>query len=1043
MDTIPPNWNITDPIRAHRNLEGIFQHLPYSLHQTFLAFLDEKLPQLPEPDLVLNHIERFLTRSEIPEYWGILFSWRTPLLPDLIQLMGNSPFLADVLCRFPRWMELIHIPLRGTPTTENLVDQLRTQVIEANDDNRALRALREFRLMNLLRIGANDILRNRPLEEIILDLSRVADVAINAAYQRALNLASQRYGAPVTREGKPSQATVLAFGKLGGQEINYSSDIDLMLIYDQEGRTQSKMSLDLVDFYSRVATEMIKYLAAHNENGQAYRVDFRLRPEGHRGPLARSLSSTLDYYDTLGRTWERQALIKIRPVAGDLALGQEFCRAIEPFVYKRFLSFSEINDIKAMKRRIEQKAQKSGTESWEVKTGRGGIRDIEFTIQFLQLLNGGDLITVRQRDTLGAIQALEMAGCLTDTEARGLDDSYRFLRIVEHRLQIQFDLQTHQLPSNQQQLAHFARRMGYPKPMQPRETPESFPRGSGELAPQKHSVLDEPPLKPTSFETRDLLVEPLEQFLLDYHEKTRLNRTILDHLLHQAFTDTSTAEPESDLILEPDPDQQSIQSILSKYHFRDIETAWRNLTLLAQEQRFLSTRRCRHFLASIAPRLLKVLSETPDPDQALNQLERVTASLGGKAVLYELFSFHAPSLKLYVDLCDSPFLAQMLVNNPGMIDELLDSLILNRPRSLSELESEMNELLRGTSGWDTREPIYHSFQDKEILRIAVRDLQAKDTIRQTTAQLSDVAEVILHQVCEQVYQEMVEQYGTPCPAVLIALGKLGGREMSYHSDLDLMLIYAGEGRTTGNHMIDYSQFHTEFVRRWIKRLSQLGPGGKLYEVDMRLRPTGSSGMLVVSQEELKHYYSSGGAQTWERLSFTRARPVWGDLPEWSQLREHCLWGKPFGSQEWADTRHMRTRLESTASPRSLKRAKGGLADVEFLVQSMLIKLGTEQHRWNITNTWEILDLLRQEHILDDSQYQILERGYSFLRRAEAKLRIVTNRPLSEYPDSPQNLEQFSRRLGYPPPASEAFIAELKNHMQGIRLIYNELINSTS
>ncbi len=1042
MDAISASWNITDPVRADRNLEGIFQQLPYSLHQSFLHFLDEKLPHLPEADAVLNDLERFLTQPIISEYWGILFSWRTPLLPDVIQLMGSSPFLADLLCRFPRWMEQIYIPLRGTPTTENLAEQLLRDVVETGEESRALRGLREFRLMNLLRIGANDILRDRPLEEIILDLSRVADVAINAAYLRAFRLACQRYGSPVTRGGQPSKATIFAFGKLGGQELNYSSDIDLMLIYDEEGRTNSKYGMDLVEFYSRVASEMVKYLASHSENGQAYRVDLRLRPEGHHGPLARSLSSTIDYYDTLGRTWERQALIKLRPVAGDISFGQEFCRMIEPFIYKRFLSFSEINDIKAMKRRIEQKVQKSGSETREVKTGRGGIRDIEFTIQFLQLLNGGDLLTVRQRDTMGAIQALEIAGCLTDTEARGLDESYRFLRIVEHRLQIQFDLQTHQLPENQQQLANFARRLGYPKPNTQRELAELSQRAIGELAPQKHSILDEPPVAP-SFETRDLLIEPLEQFMLDYHEKTRFNRTILDHLLHLAFTDTSTSEPESDLILEPDPDQQSIQSVLSKYQFRDIESAWRNLTLLAQEQRFLSTRRCRHFLASIAPRLLKVLSETPDPDQALNQLERVTASLGGKAVLYELFSFHSASLKLYVDICDSPFLAQMLVNNPGMIDELLDSLILNRPRSLHDLQTEMNQLLKGTSGWDTREPIYHSFQDKEFLRIAVRDLQGKDSIRETTSELSDLADVILQQVCEQEYQEMVEMYGTPCPAVLVAMGKLGGREMSYHSDLDLVLIYSGEGRTTGKRMIDYSQFHTEFVRRWIKRLSQLGPGGKLYEIDMRLRPTGQSGTLVVSQDEFARYYAGGGSQTWERLSLTRARPVWGELPDWAKLREHCLWGSPFAEQELADTKQMRVRLESTASPRSLKRARGGLADVEFLIQSKLLALGGEHHRWNATNTWEILELLLQEKIIKPIQHRILDRGYSFLRRAEAKLRIVTNRPLNEYPDIPQNLEQFARRLGYTPPASEPFLSELKSHMQEIRAIYDELINVTS
>src|SRR5262249_21696389 len=282
--------------------------------------------------------------------------------------------------------------------------------------------------------------------------------------------------------------------------LNYSSDIDLMFIYDEEGTSRGKRLTHIGndDYFARVLGEVVRLLSAHTDRGQAYRVDLRLRPEGDRGPLARSLASTLAYYDTLGRTWERQALIKVRPVAGDLRLGEEFLKAIEPFVYRKYLSFAEINEIKALKRRIEEKTRKAGVSGTEVKTGHGGIRDVEFTIQFLQLLNGGDLPDVRQRNTLKAMQALEPVGCLTDQEFRVLDDAYRFLRKTEHRLQLLFDLQTHRLPESEEELRKLALRMGYAPPAA--EDAEE----DAAVAPGKDR-------------------EAMEGFVRDYQEKTSLN----------------------------------------------------------------------------------------------------------------------------------------------------------------------------------------------------------------------------------------------------------------------------------------------------------------------------------------------------------------------------------------------------------------------------------------------------------------------------------------------------------------------------------------
>ena len=641
--------NLRDPERGGRNLASIVASLPPDGPRDLGPPLCRMLPRCPDPDMALNNLERFFAQPAGADQLPLLLENRARTLEILLQLLSVSQSFSDLLGANPDYLDMLRVPLRRSPSPAEMQAQLQAEVDAAYEDSAVLRVFRRFRQRQLLRIGANDVIRDRPLEEITRDISRTADVALEVALATALRHVGKRHGQPCTAAGRPVSCVVLAFGKHGGEELNYSSDIDLMFVYEEEGATRGKRTSGIGndEFFAKVVGEVVRLLSAHTDRGLAYRIDLRLRPEGHRGPLARSLASTLSYYDTLGRTWERQALIKVRPAAGDLALGQRFLQAVEPFVYRKYLTFAEINEIKALKRRIEQKAGRAGVGATEVKTGRGGIRDIEFTIQFLQLLNGGDLPAVRQRNTLLALQALERAGCLTDQEYRVLDDAYRFLRKTEHRCNCCSTCKRTGCPTTRRSCA------SWPCAWATRRRPTAAPsRGAA--------------------------------FLADYRDKTEPTRRILDHLLHQTFAgEAGGAEPESDLILDTNPDPETIRSVLGRYPFRDVQGAYNNLVQLAQESSpFLSTHRCRHFLASIAPGLLRAAADTPDPDMALVNLEKVTDSLGAKTVLWELFSFNPPSLKLYVDLCAwSQFLSEFLINNPGMIDELLDSLVLNQPRT--------------------------------------------------------------------------------------------------------------------------------------------------------------------------------------------------------------------------------------------------------------------------------------------------------------------------------------------------------------------------
>ncbi|MCE9567278.1 MAG: bifunctional [glutamate--ammonia ligase]-adenylyl-L-tyrosine phosphorylase/[glutamate--ammonia-ligase] adenylyltransferase [Planctomycetes bacterium] len=1090
---------VRDADRGQRNLAALASHLGAKAFADIVTPVARLLPRTADPDMALNNLERLLAQPVARQQLPHLLESRARGLDAVLQLLATSQFFADTLTTYPEFLDSVRAAPRRSPSTAELTAELRNEVEAAGDDPAVLRAFRRFRNRHTLRIGINDVIRDRPLEEVTRELARVADSSIEIALQYAMRTVANRFGTPTIAGVASAQITALAFGKLGGDELNYSSDIDLMFVYDHDGETTGRRTgVSNAEFFTRVVQDVIRLLQTPTDRGFAYRVDLRLRPEGNRGPLAQSMASTLSYYDTMGRTWERQALIKLRHVAGNAALAREFLVAVEPFVYRKYFSFAEINEVKALKRQMEQRAGRSGSAASnggrelahpeipaDVKTGRGGIRDIEYTVQFLQLLNGGDLPAVRQRNTLLALESLEIAGCLTPQETYILSDAYRFLRKTEHRLQLLFDLHTHKLPASRDELRKLALRMGYvPKAEGGRQKadqdaidtlpafrplPSALLEGipPSALSPQRRSPLDEYESAPSAVDTRELPADPLDQFIKDLSNKTDQDRIILNHLLHQTFADAGgKEEPEADLILDPDPDEATVRAVLGRYPFQDVPKAFANLSQLARESvPFLSARRCRHFLASIAPQLLRAVAETPDPDEALTQLERVSVSLGAKAVLWELFSSNPPSLRLYVDLCaGSPFLSGLLINNPGMIDELLDSLVLDQPRTAEELRAELAELCRGASDLD---PILHSFQDKEFLRIGVGDLLGKVEVRLTTAALSDVADTVLNQVVELVEPEVRTRWGSPlrkaeggrqkaetkaedtdsipasayrlppCRYALLGLGKLGGREISYHSDLDLLLVYEEDGTTDSGE--PNAQFFTELAQKIIRTTSRMGPMGRLYAVDMRLRPTGKSGNLVLPLAEFQRYFSGSGCMLWERQSLSRARVVRGEpafAADVTAAIRAAMLGKAWCPQLADEIRGMRQKLEVTANARSLKRGPGGIVDVEFVVQLLQLKYGREHPDVLKPNVWDSLDSLEAASLLPADDATALRDGYSFLRLVEARLRIVTDRPLTEIPENANDLAKLAHRLGFD--SSGKFLAELKRITADVRTRYDAI-----
>jgi glutamate-ammonia-ligase adenylyltransferase len=975
------------------------------------------LPDCPDPSMAARNFERFAVACADPSDMLRRLVAAPGAVDVLLQIFSASQYFSDMLTRDPELFEWLRTG-GGKPLREELVQALRAERAEAGCDAQTTQlAVRRFRHREMLRIGYQDIVRGAPLEQVTLSLSGLAESCIEIALESALEDAEKRHGPPVEDSGLPARIAVLALGKLGGEELNYSSDIDLLFIYSAEGKTAGERSVSNAEYFARVAADVVRLLSDHSALGSAYRVDIRLRPEGGQGALARSLAATLGYYETAGKTWERQALVKCRPVGGDPALGRRFVEAITPFVYRQYLGASEISEIKAMKRRIENRTRQAGDEEVEVKTGRGGIRDVEFVVQFLQLLHGGADPTMRHHNTLEALARLERAGCLTVEERSVLDETYRFLRRIEHRLQTMFDTQTHQMPREAEEVRRLAMRMGF--------------------------------MAESAWEDR---TGPAERFLREYRAKTDRNRLILNHLLHDAFKGDAAVDPVVDLVLDPEPSSRQVNEVLGRYAFQDSRRAFRNLQSLATEDYgFLSQARCRHFLAAIAPELLRAVVGMPNPDQTLVNLEKVSASLGAKAMLWELFSFNPPSLRLYVELCaTSQFLSEIIINNPGMIDDLMDSLVVDRPRTIEEIEDELRGLCRGAEDLG---PILLGFRNTEWVRIGTRDILRREPVREVTRELSDVAESIVRQAAWDAWHTRSVRYGTPRRAsdgsearwAIVGLGKLGGREMSYHSDLDLVFVYDEPGRCDGasEASVSNERFFEDWARTVIRTLS--GADVPLYRVDARLRPEGASGSLAVSLERLRQYLNHR-ASTWERLALCRARVLAAsegfELTVSSSLME--LLARPVDEAELArEVVELRRRVAGGHSSADIKRSPGGQMTIEFILHFLQLVFAPTRPSVLVTNTWEVLAALHDCGTLDADARKELEQAHEFTRTIEGRFRLANNRANVELPTSLEAAAKLTRALGGhradPEEAARSLWASSRLHAERVDRLFDRLV----
>jgi glutamate-ammonia-ligase adenylyltransferase len=841
------------------------------------------------------------------------------------------------------------------------------------DDAGAGGPLRRARRRELLRILLADASGAADLETVAGALSDLADATLRTVLDRALAAAAARDGPPCRLDGSPATLACIALGKLGGRELNYSSDVDLLFVRSGEGRCrpgEAGGGRDLLDHFASAVSEATRNLSRATGEGFLYRVDLRLRPRGAAGALVPRDSAAAHYYRSFGRGWERQALLKARPVAGDLALGAGFLAEMEPWVYGRPLLMAEISEIRRLKRAIEEDPDAG---PGNLKTGRGGIRDIEWVVQFLQLLLGAEHPAVRAGSTLEGLRRLAAAGALEEAEARALADAYAFLRTAEHRLQAADDVQTHTLPADEEGLALLARRMG-------------LGRDGGDAA---------------------------SEFRALHARHAAAARGALDRLVHDAFSaEEEKARRVTDLLLgggEAPPD--AVAAVLLPFGFRDPAAAFADLRRMARARSPWLPRTAAYF-ASAAPAVLTRAAATPDPDRALSLLQRLSDRAAGSGLFFRLLTENPGVLGVFCDLAGhSPWLSDLLWARPHVMDAFLDSLVV-APRGE---EPEFEDLpLRDLAAADDPAAVLADLRDLEVLRAATRDVQGRAHARATARRLTVIAEAVVRRALEAARGRLASRTGGPAPGrfAVLGLGRLGARETAYRSDLDLVFLFDGEGAAPDG--TGCAEWHQRLATETTALLAGAGAKPGVYEVDLRLRPDGRKGAAASSLAGFARYLHER-ARTWERQALVRARPVAGDAAlgrEAMERVEEALFGAPAPPGTVEEVRAMRARLEEAADPTDLKAGRGGVQDAEFLVQALVLRHGPGNPAVRGPNTVDALKALRDAGVLPAAEHEGIVTAYLFLRTVELRLRLSGEGVGSRFPEDPEARSALARRLGY-------------------------------
>jgi [glutamine synthetase] adenylyltransferase / [glutamine synthetase]-adenylyl-L-tyrosine phosphorylase len=953
--------------------------------------LERLLKESPSPSLAENHLSRLL------EAGGTKAIDKIPPtdLPALLRLLGGSAYLSDVLIRQSKnWSEVFlrQIKIRHKNVAEHLVE-LEPILKASKSIDEFCAGLRRHKQRQYVRIGARDLLPSVAMEETVRELTALAEASLEAAYRFCRAEVEKDFGA-LLLPGKqePNRFVILGMGKLGGGELNFSSDIDVIFLYEEdEGESSGgrKGKTTPREFFTNIGKKIVHAMGQITEEGFVFRIDLRLRPMGASGPLVQSMGSAMIYYESWGQCWERAALIKARPSAGDRELGAQFLKEIEPFIYRRYLDYTTVDELRHMKMRIENELLTADGKERNIKLGYGGIREIEFFTQAMQLVNGGYEPGIREPNTLRALAQLAQYKFIPARDRAKLSDAYRFLRQVEHKVQIVQEAHAHSIPEGEDEERALARRLGYARTRKQNER---------------------------------------ELFWQDHRVHTATVRNIFDRLFYSAQKDiTEEGASEIGSIWRDLDRQEIIVRGLERVGFVDPHKAYENLLEVRDGEVYAppSPKRLK-VMRSLGPALITEIAKSSAPDQALLNLSKFSHRLGGRTGFLTLLAENPATMRLLITLfAESQFLTDLFLNRPEIIDTLIRVDLTRVKKHKQEMLPELRTALGEHSDLEAKLNALRHYKTEEFIRIGLHDLGGTIEIEAVLNQLSNLAEACLESAVQLTIEELNERFGAVPKGkfAVLGMGKMGGRELDYNSDLDLVFIYdayedaQSRGGTQGQ--LGAHEYYVRVGQKLITYLSAQTEEGVAYKIDMQLRPSGKSGPLVCSLDAFREYHQTSSL-LWERQALIKARFVAGDPALGKQIEkvtENFAYGQGLTPEGIGEIHHLRMRMERELSGEdetrfNLKKGRGGLVDIEFLTQMLQLAHGYRHPDLRRRETLRALTALSEHNILKKREYKLLTDGYLFLRTLDHRLRLEQDRSIDAFEREPGRLERIAHALGY-------------------------------
>ena len=862
------------------------------------------------------------------------------LTPLITAMAGNAPYLARLIGKYPEQLLMNHRHGCSEAWTA-LMQELGTLDLATASQESLMRELRHLKARAAFTIAMADIQNEWPLLQVTQALSGFAAAAVGASLRFLLLKAAARGELNLASMQQPEATTgiiILGMGKLGAFELNYSSDIDLIVLFDHAALPYIGPK-NAQHFMNKIASDLVFILQERDANGYVFRTDLRLRPDPMSTPLAVSTAAALSYYETVGQNWERAAMIKARPIAGDMPASEAFLREMIPFVWRKTLDFATIADIHSIKRQMNaSKGRVITVAGHNIKLGVGGIREIEFFVQTQQLVWGGRIPNLRVRGTLDSLRELAEQSMITPETRDYLTHSYYYLRTLEHRLQMRNDEQTHTLPADDATLHEVSVFMGY-------ESVETFDAACRAVLTGVHTIYTD-----SMVGTAPLAVEGNLVFT-------------------GVEADAETLKTLANLGYE---EGQRVSDIIQGWH--------------RGSRRSTRSKRSRQVLTELIPSLLTALSKTANPDSAFFHFDDFIGRLPSGAQIFSLFHTRPEMLSLLADILGSaPALGDTLSNDPSLLDGVLEADFFLGLPSKEDLENIVTERLRYTHDYEQKMVFLRIFNNEKRFQAGVFLLKRLASPKRIGAFLSNVAEVILQSTMQEVWAEYESKSsGTSpingIPFAVLALGKLGGREMTFGSDLDIVFLYddLGDGASE-------SRMHlTRIAQRLVSALTLLTREGRLYEVDTRLRPGGSDGPLATSLTAFDSYFDKT-AWTYEFMALSRARVAATNNPDFAArventIKKHILRERD-APKLLADVVDMRARIArefTTQNPWALKHARGGMVDLDFIAQYLLLR-----HAHSTPDIWKrngqaVFEVALTEKLLPEETAQQLITAKKFM-----------------------------------------------------------------